>query len=1510
MAGHRPRDWHVLDLDKDPTPGDPDRVRTLAQTLHDFADDVSEALRVVKGMAEEDAALQWAGKSAKVFKEEFSGVPKNLKKLKKSYELCGDALAAYWPKLERAQALADKALAKAREARDNLSSAQSRLASADSWVTRATKEADKYKDDPTGSKSDADKPDESKVRAATRDVQHAKSAHTKAQSDVSDAQDALSAAKRMAEDARKMREEAARQAKQKIDEASDAGIQNRSWWEEVGDWFEDNWDTIVTVCKVVVAVVGIIAMIIGGPILGAIVLIAALVVLADTLYKYSQGRASLWDVAFAALDCIPGGKGITSLGKLAKGAKALKATRMKGMANAVRGLVKNGRTAIEDGAKGGYNRLRSKIKGCGDPVDVATGEMFLAETDVSLPGALPLTFTRRVASGYRCGWWFGAGWASTLDQRLEIGEHEIVFVTEDGMLLAYRDPGAARDPWLPEAGPRMPLVRMDDGTYRIDDPLTGLTRHFTPCGDGTAPIAAVTDRNGNSLTFDYDESGIPQAIRHSGGYRLGLSVYGGRVVGLDLVDAAGEGSDVAIRRYGYTDGNLTEVVNSSGRALTFTYDHRLRVTSWTDRNRRRYEYTYDDQDRCLAQGGESGHVTGTFTYDGIDVAWPGCRLTTHTTAAGETTRFVINDNSQVIAEVDPLGSVTRTEYDAHHHLLSRTDALGNTTRYAYDAVGRPTSACRPDGGVVTVEYETLHLPTRVIQPDGAVWEHAYDSRGNRTSTTAPDGALTRLAYDERGHLAAVTDPLGATTHVRCNPAGLRTETVSALGDRSSRTYDAFGRLSSITDPLGRTTRFWWTVDGDMTRARRPDESCDTWAYDAEGNCTAHTGPDGARTEFEYGPFDLLTAQTDSEGARYEFAYDNSLRLTEVTDPLGLTWQYTYDRAGRLIAETDFDGQRTAYERDAAGRIERRVNPAGQAVGYRYDAMGRIVGKTVGDDTTSYVYDRLGRLIHASGPGCDLLLERDRAGRTVTEWINGRTLTSAYDPRGQRVTRVTPSGVRARYAYDAVGRTARLDTSDHVIDFTHDAAGQEIGRLIDDSLRFVQAWDVAGRPTEQHWTVAEGQVRSRTYDYGPGRSLAVFTDALDGRTDIDVSPAGRITSLQGAGRTETYAYDAAGHVTSASWSGHQGPAEAAGDRSYTGTRLQRAGGVRYTYDPAGRIVERRKTRLSRKPDVWRYSWDAEDRLTSVITPDGTVWRYVYDPLGRRIAKERLAEDGRTVAGRTEFTWDGPVLAEQTTADSGLPHPVTLTWEYDGLRPITQSERLTDSATQEEIDSRFFAVVTDMVGAPTELVDPQGVVNWRARRTLWGVTTWPKQSPAYTPLRFPGQYHDPETGLNYNFHRHYDPETARYTSLDPLGLTPAPDPYGYVIDPLRQIDPFGLMSCDEDTVVLYHGSRNWSGNDFSLRNSNDLQREYTPDAGVYLTDDFNRAATQYAGPEGVVVRTEVPRSFAESVWREHSGPAGRQPEYFVNTQEGVEILNAGSPRVLSQRDAIIAHMMGQF
>jgi RHS repeat-associated protein len=71
-----------------------------------------------------------------------------------------------------------------------------------------------------------------------------------------------------------------------------------------------------------------------------------------------------------------------------------------------------------------------------------------------------------------------------------------------------------------------------------------------------------------------------------------------------------------------------------------------------------------------------------------------------------------------------------------------------------------------------------------------------------------------------------------------------------------------------------------------------------------------------------------------------------------------------------------------------------------------------------------------------------------------------------------------------------------------------------------------------------------------------------------------------------------------------------------------------------------------------------------------------------------------------------------------------------------------------------------------------------------------------------LRFPGQYYDPETGLHYNYFRHYDPENGRYLAPDPLGLAPNPNPVTYVHNPQSLTDPLGLSPCPPDAEGVEH------------------------------------------------------------------------------------------------------------
>jgi RHS repeat-associated protein len=135
--------------------------------------------------------------------------------------------------------------------------------------------------------------------------------------------------------------------------------------------------------------------------------------------------------------------------------------------------------------------------------------------------------------------------------------------------------------------------------------------------------------------------------------------------------------------------------------------------------------------------------------------------------------------------------------------------------------------------------------------------------------------------------------------------------------------------------------------------------------------------------------------------------------------------------------------------------------------------------------------------------------------------------------------------------------------------------------------------------------------------------------------------------------------------------------------------------------------------------------------------------------------------------------------------------TITWNHrpGTFEPLTQAERAPAHEQSDDwADQRFHAIVTDLVGAPAEFVDPAGGLVRMPATNLWGAALGGDAVPS--PLRLPGQYHDAETGLDYNYRRYYDSATGRYHSADPLGITPQPNPHAYVHNPTVSADPLGL------------------------------------------------------------------------------------------------------------------------
>jgi RHS repeat-associated protein len=106
--------------------------------------------------------------------------------------------------------------------------------------------------------------------------------------------------------------------------------------------------------------------------------------------------------------------------------------------------------------------------------------------------------------------------------------------------------------------------------------------------------------------------------------------------------------------------------------------------------------------------------------------------------------------------------------------------------------------------------------------------------------------------------------------------------------------------------------------------------------------------------------------------------------------------------------------------------------------------------------------------------------------------------------------------------------------------------------------------------------------------------------------------------------------------------------------------------------------------------------------------------------------------------------------------------------------------------------------DHLGTPQELTDHEGKVAWSAQYKAWGqakeaISEAARKAGIRNPIRFQGQYFDDETGLHYNRHRYYDPDTARYLSQDSVGLAGGINPYRYAPNPISWIDPLGLTAC---------------------------------------------------------------------------------------------------------------------
>ena len=280
-----------------------------------------------------------------------------------------------------------------------------------------------------------------------------------------------------------------------------------------------------------------------------------------------------------------------------------------------------------------------------------------------------------------------------------------------------------------------------------------------------------------------------------------------------------------------------------------------------------------------------------------------------------------------------------------------------------------------------------------------------------------------------------------------------------------------------------------------------------------------------------------------------------------------------------------------------------------------------------------------------------------------------------------------------------------------------------------------------------------------------RSLEVGTNSFDrayAYDDLD-----RLVSDGGV----AYTYDAAGNRMTRTEDG--------ATVTYTlgvGDRLASWTGGAYTHDAAGNV-----TRIERdgRPTLF-LTWNSQYQLVSVSTNGAFAESYEYDALGRRVSTT-------TTEGTTRHVYDDnwQVVADVDTNSNVIASYI---WG-DGI----------DNLLAVKVGGASYYPLTDIQGTVWGYVDSQNNVVARWQYDAWGnVVDESVSVPALATLRYRFQCREwsAATGLVHFRMRWYDPETGRWLSKDPIGLSGGLNLYAFCEgDPVNFIDELGL-SCNDD------------------------------------------------------------------------------------------------------------------
>ncbi len=953
--------------------------------------------------------------------------------------------------------------------------------------------------------------------------------------------------------------------------------------------------------------------------------------------------------------------------------------------------------------------------------------------------------------------------------------------------------------------------------------------------DSDGSLLSISNIFNDSLTFSYSGDELSR-IEHSDGQFFDYQYNGD-----GLISRVNTSTNALYVTYTYSDaGNLTNVVRHVGdREYVTSYKYGI-LQSLTNRcnalgQNFAYEYVYTNNSDGISIAKGSGMSVEDYWYEhtlDYNTASNYTIVTYPLRGTNQTFRYKYAPDTLVITDIYGPGSesnhteyvrdgqsdlvkikttdsetgdyfISSMSYDINHNLTSTAVGYNAEPLYTWNYFWNLTNntllaAIDPEEHEVSYEYNGL-LPWKThiwLSDDESITSIVeHNSKGLLTKAINPNGHWVEFAYNDYGFPTSAIPQIGPAVYSKVNEYGFIEEVSSPW-----------------TNDTLRSTIVQSDLIGNITNIIYADGTSESFAYDNMNNLVSYIDVNGTSNEYVYAPTHKLTAVIRSTGSiaatnyyaiTNSFDYDQQFNSLFLTDALNRPVEsYVMDIKDRPIAVTNVEGQVMSINYGVGSMIKSVERFDGTIVSNSYDSSARLTQTVVGSLTNRFSYYKNALVAKVETENGYVTNIYDNANRFVSGicCADGLETTTDYmlDYGGNATNAVISLG-----STNITTLSAEFDEGERISQFTSVASGAD--RRITNA--FVFAYNEISGLTSQVTNENSGIFVEYDFDIMDQLKSIVWKDASNSvirSFDYSYSHSGMITNITretsseninytysdffGTLRKSSSSYYTAQYVTDVVGN----PVEYVINGSYfynfgfdAGNRLSSWMGGGYKYNIAGCVTN--KTGGGISTDI---GWNDRYQMTSVSTNGTLAKSYTFDSLGRRSS---ITDANGNV---TKIIYDGMHMVADVDENGDVLRTYTVGPGIDNWLSFTDHQT-----------SNTYYYITDHLGTVHAVTDSSGVVVESYRYSPYGKVlaifdengnTIPKTKIGNRIL-FQGREYDWDTGFYYFRARWYDPDTGRWLSKDPIGISGGLNQYVFCgNNPVMLVDPLGL--CEDDDSLL--------------------------------------------------------------------------------------------------------------